>query len=436
LVKDGIQQVHYARREVPTMNTRSAAAAAASDALATESARTPTPLRWVKRSLVWSGLSNNEEDKKQGPRADGSLPGLYGLRAAAALMIVFFHLAPNVRVPDAVSIIKTHFGLGVPLFFVLSGFSLMYSTSRYVGRDGWVQIYLIKRFFRIAPLFYAMIAFFTVYNIFVWDLQPTSAPIIINVLFLHNLVPGYHESIVWAGWTLGVEMLFYALFPILLIVITNFRRGLLLLLLSVLASHAARDLLVLKGEGAYASMSLVVNLPYFVAGIAAYFLREPLVACKVKRFHVGAICTLTLALILWAIVFNPAVGAFVYGNGLDVVIWACLFGLLCIWQSLYPSKILTSQPLQFCGERSYSIYLVHAITVYTLAPLYALIYGVVGNDLIAFPISVAVGVGAALFVASLTFRWIEMPGIQWGSSIIERSRRGAREVAPRTLPAV
>ncbi len=75
----------------------------------------------------------------QGSGADRTLPGLYGLRATAALMIVFFHLAPNVRVPGAFSIIKTHFGLGVPLFFVLSGFSLMYSTSRYVGRDGWCR---------------------------------------------------------------------------------------------------------------------------------------------------------------------------------------------------------------------------------------------------------------------------------------------------------
>jgi peptidoglycan/LPS O-acetylase OafA/YrhL len=419
---------------VPTMNTQTAAAA--SDALATESARAPIPLRWLKRSLVWSGLSNNEGDKKRVPRADGNLPGLYGLRAIAALMIVFFHLAPNVQVPDSFSIIKTHFGLGVPLFFVLSGFSLMYSTSRYVGRDGWVQIYLIKRFFRIAPLFYAMITFFTVYNIFVWGLQPAPAPIIINVLFLHNLVPGYHESIVWAGWTLGVEMLFYALFPILLLTVTNFRRGLLLLVLSVLASNAARDLLALKGQGAYASMSLVVNLPYFVAGIAAFFLREPLAAYKLKRSYVGPICTLTFAVILWALVFNLVVGTFVYLYRLDIVIWACLFGLLCVWQSLYPSKVLASPPLQFCGERSYSIYLVHAVTVYTLSPLYALIYRAVGNDVVAFLISVTLGVGAALCVASLTFRWIEMPGIQWGASIIERSRRGAREAAPRTLPAV
>jgi peptidoglycan/LPS O-acetylase OafA/YrhL len=433
LILDDLRSGPHARHEVVIMNTQSAAAA--SDAPTGEDARATTFFGRVKRSLVWLRLRNNDEDKKKGAKADGNLPGLYGLRAVAALMIVFFHLAPNVRVPDAFSVIKTHFGEGVPLFFVLSGFSLMYSTSGYVGRDGWVQIYFIKRFFRIAPLFYAMIAFFTVYNILVWQLQPTLAPIIIDALFLHNLVPGYHESLVWAGWTLGVEMLFYALFPILLIVITNFRRGLLLLLLSVLASNAARDLFALKGQGAYASMSLVVNSPYFAAGIGAFFLFKALAAYKWKRFAVGVACTLALAAILLPLVFNPAVDAFVHANRLDIVIWGCLFGLVCVWQSLYPSKILASLPLQFCGERSYSLYLVHAVTVFRLTPLYTWVYGAVGNDVIAFLISVTLGVGAAIFVASLAFRWIEMPGIRWGASIIEKSRRGAREAAPRTLPA-
>jgi peptidoglycan/LPS O-acetylase OafA/YrhL len=183
-------------------------------------------------------------------------------------------------------------------------------------------------------------------------------------------------------------------------------------------------------------MSFVVNSPYFIAGIAAFFLLKPLAAYKLKRSYVGPICTLAFCLIIWALVFQPVLGPFVHLHRLDVVVWACLFGWLCVWQSLYPSKILTSVPLQFCGERSYSIYLVHAITVFRLAPLYAVIYGAVGNDVVAFLISVTLGVGATLCAASLTFGWIEMPAIQWGASIIERGRWGAGEAAHRTLPAV
>jgi len=355
-------------------------------------------------------------------------------------MIVLFHLAPNVQVPDAFSVVKTHFGLGVALFFVLSGFSLMYSTSAYVGRDGWVQIYFIKRFFRIAPLFYVMIVFFSIYNIFVWGLWPTPAPIIIDMLFLHNLVPGYHDSLVWAGWTIGVEMLFYAIFPILLMVVTTLGRSLLLLFLTALASLASHDLLTLKGPeaDAYASMSLVVNLPYFIAGITAFFLMKPLSAYKLKSFNVGLFCTLAFALVLYGLVFCPAVYTFVSQARIGMVVWGSVFGLLCLWQALYPSKILASPVLQFCGERSYSIYLVHAVTVFTLTPLYTRIYAAIDNQIIAFLASVMVGLGVVLVVASFTFRWIEMPGMRLGTALI--AKRGQSRLAdnvPRTtMPVV
>jgi peptidoglycan/LPS O-acetylase OafA/YrhL len=377
--------------------------------------------------------SNSRDQRTQAIGGNATLPGLHGLRAIAALMIVCFHLAPNVRVPDALSIIKSHFGLGVPLFFVLSGFSLMYSTSRYVGRDGWVQVYLIKRFFRIAPLFYVMIAFFTVYNIFVWNLEPTPAPIVINMLFLQNLVPGYHESIVWAGWTLGVEMLFYAMFPILLVTITGLRRGAVIFGLSVLASMAARELLQLKDQSAYASMSFVVNAPYFFAGILAFHIYQKLSAYQLQRVYVGPLCSLVFAVALWVIMFTPIGGALVGLHRLDLVAWACLFGFACIWQALCPSRTLALGPLQYCGERSYSIYLVHAVTVFRLTPFYLIIYGTIGHDTPAFLLSLVVGIIAALSVASITYRLVEVPGIQLGAALISRSRRAAVRAAPATV---
>jgi peptidoglycan/LPS O-acetylase OafA/YrhL len=293
-------------------------------------------------------------------------------------------------------------------------------------------VYLIKRFFRIAPLFYVMVAFFTVYNIFVWNLEPTAAPILINMLFLHNLVPGYHESIVWAGWTLGVEMLFYAMFPILLVTITDSRRGAVIFGLSLLASMAARELLQLKGEGGYASMSFVVNAPYFLAGISAFHIYQKLTAYQLQRAYVGPLCSVALAVALWVIMFTPIGGGLVRLHRLDLVAWACLFGFACIWQALCPSRLLALGPLQFCGERSYSIYLVHALTVFRLTPLYAILYRD-GHDTPALVVSLVVGITAALCVASITYHFVEVPGIRLGAALINRSRRAAVSAAPATV---
>src|SRR5262245_30143079 len=86
------------------------------------------------------------------------LPGIHGLRAIAATGIVLFHVAAIVTPPpEQLSFISNYFGLAVPLFFVVSGFSLGYSTAERVEKPRWIEDYLLKRFFRIAPMFYVML---------------------------------------------------------------------------------------------------------------------------------------------------------------------------------------------------------------------------------------------------------------------------------------
>ena len=43
-----------------------------------------------------------------------------------------------------------------------------------------------------------------------------------SVLFIFNFIPGSETGIVWASWTIGVEMVFYAIFPLLFL---RYRNG-------------------------------------------------------------------------------------------------------------------------------------------------------------------------------------------------------------------
>jgi peptidoglycan/LPS O-acetylase OafA/YrhL len=131
--------------------------------------------------------------------------------------------------------------------------------------------------------------------------------------------------------------------------------------------------------------------------------------------------------------FTPIGGVLVGLHRLDLVAWACLFGFACIWQALCPSRLLASGPLQFCGERSYSIYLVHAVTVFRLTPLYVIVYAAIGYDTPALVGSLVIGITAALCVASITYHFVEVPGIQLGAALINRSRRAAVRAAPATV---
>ncbi|MFZ1831080.1 MAG: acyltransferase family protein [Candidatus Competibacteraceae bacterium] len=99
---------------------------------------------------------------------DVRLPGIHGLRAVAALAVVIFHVHGiyQLDLPAYFSLIKTHFGLGVQLFFVLSAFSIFFSTHHRVGRSHWIQDYFIRRFFRIAPFFYLMILVWCTFSSF------------------------------------------------------------------------------------------------------------------------------------------------------------------------------------------------------------------------------------------------------------------------------
>lgn len=148
------------------------------------------------------------------------------------MTVVLFHLhhLNSLALPGALHFIATHFGLGVQLFFVLSAFSLCYSTLPSMSKKEWGRDYLIKRFFRVAPLFYTMLLVWQIFYSLrggVFDVRN----FLLNILFVFNFVPTKYESSVAAGWTIGVEMVFYILFPAILLMVTRLRHAIVLFIL-------------------------------------------------------------------------------------------------------------------------------------------------------------------------------------------------------------
>jgi peptidoglycan/LPS O-acetylase OafA/YrhL len=83
---------------------------------------------------------------------------------------------------------------------------------------------------------------------------------------------------------------------------------------------------------------------------------------------------------------------------------------------------MAARPLQFIGERSYSVYLVHAPTVYYLTPVYRLIYRHVPIEGLAYLMCAALGVSCVLLVASITYALVEARGIRAGTALIRTGR--------------
>jgi peptidoglycan/LPS O-acetylase OafA/YrhL len=178
------------------------------------------------------------------------LPHVQLLRAFAALCVVAFH-AQN----DA-SVVAARLGraftrseafpwlAGVDIFFVISGFIMVYASSRWFGSARAPRVFLAHRIARIVPLYWAtMIVYLAVVLLAPLLLNSEYlAPrfVIASFLFIPAARPdGLVQPLYSLGWTLNYEMFFYALFAIAI----RFPRR-----LSVPALIATLILLVLFGN--------------------------------------------------------------------------------------------------------------------------------------------------------------------------------------------
>lgn len=359
--------------------------------------------------------------------ANRFLPGIHGLRAVAALSVLIFHQAPALgalTIPWFAKPITMYGGLGVPLFFTLSAFSLAHSTYHRMGHDGWVREYGLRRFFRIAPLFYAMMIFFLLHDYIKWGKSYSVFEIIMNIVFLFGLVPGKHIALVWAGWTVGVEMLFYALFPVILSVVRGVKSAAGFLLFSCIAGICVVQELdgISRIDRSYLYENLCTALPSFAAGLAAYYGLRELRGTGFTQARIAASTGIAVAI---CIGISITLGFKLEGLWrVDVFTWAwaVAFSATTLWQTLAPSRVLSLRFFQYVGERSYSVYLVHAPIVFYLKPAYEEIYRLVPVGPLAYLSCVALGIGSVLLVASLTYALIEAPGVSIGAGLIRRGR--------------
>lgn len=161
------------------------------------------------------------------------------LRGIAALLVVITHSATHFELV-ANSFIR-HFGeYGVDVFFVISGFIMVYTT---LGKKYSPGVFLLRRFERIAPLYY----FFTLALIFLALIKPTQFATV-DLQFFHSLasflfIPavstseifsGSYMPVLYVGWTLNYEMFFYVIFAFSLVFAEKYRLALVGLVLVTL----------------------------------------------------------------------------------------------------------------------------------------------------------------------------------------------------------
>ena len=357
---------------------------------------------------------------------------LDSLRAFAAFYVIIYHLAlipdPHLAVPTWMSFYASNGGTGVSLFFVLSAFALSYSLDARRSEPGLFLHFYIRRLFRIAPLFYLMLVFYFIRDIIFFDRIHSGKEVLLNASMLFNFWPDHLKGYVWASWTIGVEMLFYVLFPLIHRYVRNLTQAISLLLVSILASQAWSFFIdhygILAGYvteeqiAAVKHHGFLTNLPAFSCGLVAYhvFFDHLIKLGEVQRRQLGLLFVI-LFLFLYTALLSNYLSHILWGG----LVWqGVCYSLLILGLGLRPLPLLVNAMTVRLGKVSYSLYLIHPTLVFALAPIYYWMYAVLPNKTAAFGASFLITAGLVSTLSAFTYQRIERVGIAWGETVIDR----------------
>ena len=173
------------------------------------------------------------------------------LRAIAALSVVLGHLQTEaLTMPAATSsgyrpIILNLTGAGVDLFFVISGFVMVYASRELLqsADGGW--LFLKRRIARIVPFYWMMTTLFLLTMVLMPHALSSAAPTGVEVLKSYLFIPYAHAGadvilpVYKLGWTLDYEMFFYFVFAALLFLPMRWRISVITILFSGLVALGA-----------------------------------------------------------------------------------------------------------------------------------------------------------------------------------------------------
>lgn len=152
------------------------------------------------------------------------LQTIQAARGVAALTVVAFHLTMFVSAtyPGQTLWLGTFERgfAGVDLFFVISGFVIVYTSQTYVGQPAQLRSYLTKRFIRVYPMYWlSLLAMLLVMSVGAWLRPQTVGAAAASQwpdLTTFLLTP-YHKILNGVSWSLSYELFFYLLFALLIV---------------------------------------------------------------------------------------------------------------------------------------------------------------------------------------------------------------------------
>ena len=299
------------------------------------------------------------------------------LRALAALNVVVFHIIGNsisYGQPTSLDILDGWGACGVDVFFVISGFVMAYTQAR--KRKPPLE-FLKDRVRRIVPIYWLLTCLLLSMAMFipaVFRGPPPSVEHIVSSLFFMSGLVTDRMPILYVGWSLEYEMLFYTLFALgLLLKSDHYAFVLPIIVLAIFA---------LLGW----SYPMVMEFAFGMI-LAKLYLKG--------KFKIGLPLVIVGALLLGASIF--------WKPDLDrLIVWG-IPSVLLVHGALHMPQS-TSKWLVYLGGASYSIYLVQVLTIPAFYKFSSRFLGYVQPDILGFMALVL-----TVAFACLTYQYVERP---------------------------
>lgn len=375
---------------------------------------------------------------------------LDGWRGLCALFVALFHLNTLDHFHE-LSFVRHSF-LFVDFFFVLSGFVISYAYTDKITTAQDAARFIIRRFGRLWPLHATLLATLIILELvkqplaqlggttlktmpFAPDSPALPEAILTNVFFIHSL--NLHSRLTWnyPSWSISTEFFAYLVFAaISLAALRSF-----VFPLALGAAAAVLVMLLSKNylDTTYDYGAFRCLYGFFVGHLVFRIWKSG----RIPLRHATAVEIGVVALGVAAVV--------AHGKTPWSYISPLMFGLI-VWVFAHSqgavSRIMESRPMLLLGDWSYSIYMVHAVIVLVLNRALAVLEKLVDQPLLTVGPSLS---GASLrqlisfggpwtmdalalaylavviSAASLTYRFIEVPGREFFNRLAVRKSQPA-----------
>jgi exopolysaccharide production protein ExoZ len=335
--------------------------------------------------------------------------GLQILRITAACMVLFTHSTFY-----ASERLERHFEVwkrgaaGVEIFFVLSGFVMVYSSIKLLNNSNGWKVFAERRIIRIVPIYWIATSIKVVALLFTTGYVLHTQFNVARVFESYFFLPAYNSEgnigpVLGVGWTLNFEMFFYFLFALALLFRANIYKF-------------VGGVLVILAFGAFFRQANWPAASFYLSTMVLDFFYGMLIAkiCLAKKYIPRSLAVPLLGfgfiglLVSWSSLIQ------VEGllNGIAAAL--IVYSMASLEDSLtrIPSFVL------YMADASYAIYLFHPF----IAP--AVPVALMRLHLVYPWLSVACSVSLALAGGCLIHLLIEAPITKWfGNHLLIRGKR-------------